>query len=35
MKAELIIDLIKIVGKDWVVSDLSQMQSYLYDETEL
>lgn len=35
MKAELIKDLTKIVGEDWVVSDLSQMQSYLYDETEL
>ncbi|WP_291637904.1 FAD-binding oxidoreductase [Clostridium sp.] len=35
MKAELINDLTKIVGEDWVVSELSKMQSYLYDETEL
>jgi len=27
--------LTEIAGADWVVSDLSQMQSYLYDETEL
>jgi glycolate oxidase len=25
----------EIVGADWVVSELSQMQSYLYDETEI
>jgi glycolate oxidase len=35
MKAELISELTNVVGKDWVVEDLSQMQSYLYDETEL
>ncbi|MBK5243151.1 FAD-binding oxidoreductase [Clostridium sp.] len=35
MEAKLINDLTRIVGEDWVVSDLSQMQSYLYDETEL
>jgi len=35
MKAELINELVKISGKDWVVTDLSQMQSYLYDETEV
>jgi glycolate oxidase len=35
MKKEIINELAGIVGQDWVVSDLSQMQSYLYDETEL
>jgi len=35
MKEEIINELVAIVGQDWVVSDLSQMQSYLYDETEL
>lgn len=34
MNTEIINGLIKIVGQDWVVTDLSQMQSYLYDETE-
>lgn len=34
MKKEAIDNLKKIVGEDWVVSDLSQMNSYLYDETE-
>ena len=32
---ELIASLVDVAGEDWVVSDLSQMQSYLYDETEL
>jgi glycolate oxidase len=35
MKKEIINELAGILGQDWVVSDLSQMQSYLYDETEL
>jgi glycolate oxidase len=35
MKKEIINELAGIVGQDWVVSELSQMQSYLYDETEL
>ncbi|HBK59469.1 MAG TPA: FAD-binding oxidoreductase, partial [Firmicutes bacterium] len=35
MKKEIIGELVGIVGEDWVVADLSQMQSYLYDETEL
>ncbi|HAI86421.1 MAG TPA: FAD-binding oxidoreductase [Firmicutes bacterium] len=35
MKKEIIGELVGIVGEDWVVVDLSQMQSYLYDETEL
>ncbi|NMM64438.1 FAD-binding oxidoreductase [Clostridium sp. P21] len=34
MKEEIISNLKNIVGKDFVISDLSQMQSYLYDETE-
>ena len=34
MKKEIIDNLKKIVGEDFVVSELSQMQSYLYDETE-
>jgi glycolate oxidase len=34
MKQEIINELIQIVGTDYVVSDLSQMNSYLYDETE-
>ncbi|HAI85558.1 MAG TPA: FAD-binding oxidoreductase [Firmicutes bacterium] len=35
MKKEIVSELVGIVGEDWVVTDLSQMQSYLYDETEL
>ncbi len=35
MKKEVIGKMKKIVGEDWVVIDLSQMQGYLYDETEL
>ena len=35
MKIEVIDKMRKIVGEDWVVSELSQMQSYLYDETEI
>lgn len=31
---ELKTSLVEAIGSDWVVSDLSQMQSYLYDETE-
>ncbi|MBV7272576.1 FAD-binding oxidoreductase [Clostridium sp. PL3] len=34
MKEEIIDSLKEISGADWVVSDLSQMGSYLYDETE-
>ena len=34
MKKEIIDSLKEISGADWVVSDLSQMRSYLYDETE-
>ena len=34
ISSELIQELNGITGKDWVVADLSQMQSYLYDETE-
>ncbi|SHI50644.1 glycolate oxidase [Dethiosulfatibacter aminovorans DSM 17477] len=32
---EIIGELRNISGNDWVVSDMSQMESYLYDETEL
>lgn len=35
ISSELVQELEGITGEDWVVSDLSQMQSYLYDETEL
>ncbi|CAH2213517.1 FAD-binding oxidoreductase [Tepidibacter aestuarii] len=35
MKQEIINNLKKIVGDDWAVTELSHMQSYLYDETEL
>ena len=35
MNKEIIDDLKKIVGDDWVVSELSQKHSYLYDETEI
>lgn len=34
MKKEIIDSLKKISGDDWVVSELSQMSSFLYDETE-
>lgn len=34
MKKEIIDNLKKISGEDWVVSEPSQMSSYLYDETE-
>ncbi len=34
MKKEIIDNLKGISGEDWVVSDLAQMGSYLYDETE-
>lgn len=34
LKKEIIDNLKNIVGEDFVVSELSQMQSYLYDETE-
>lgn len=34
MKEEIISNLKNIVGGDFVISELSQMQSYLYDETE-
>jgi glycolate oxidase len=32
---EVVCALKDITGEDWVVADLSQMQSYLYDETEM
>jgi glycolate oxidase len=35
MKKETIEALVNISGDDWVISELSQMQSYLYDETEI
>ena len=34
MNSEIIENLKKITGADWVTNDLSQMQSYLQDETE-
>lgn len=34
MKEEIITNLKKITGEDWVTNNLSQMKSYLYDETE-
>lgn len=34
MKEEIINNLKSVVGGDFVISELSQMQSYLYDETE-
>lgn len=34
MKDEILNNLKNIVGEDWVIDDLSQMESYLYDETE-
>ncbi len=34
MKKEIIDRMVEIVGQDYVVDDLSQMKSYLYDETE-
>ncbi|CAB1246883.1 FAD-binding oxidoreductase [Clostridium sp. MT-14] len=34
MKNKVIENLRQIVGEDWVVDELSKMQSYLYDETE-
>ncbi|MEY8000122.1 FAD-binding oxidoreductase [Clostridium sp. Mt-5] len=34
MESEVIENLKQIVGEDWVINDLSKMQSYLYDETE-
>ena len=34
MNSEIIENLKKITGEDWVTNDLSQMQSYLQDETE-
>lgn len=35
MKTNIIDKMKEIVGNDWVVSELSQMKSYLYDETEI
>lgn len=34
MNKEIVSNLKKIVGEDWVIDDISKMESYLYDETE-